>query len=494
MFAAAMERVGDSLMALTSAMLSDGSVWPRQAMPGQPLCDFARRVCDTVASFAQEHMSVFATDAKRGALLEHLMAFTQHEDLGMSGLTLTAWGNLLRPDNLKMIPGKKNAQGQGLAPSTSPAGPAVAPGTLKLPREAMLSLLKLSLMRLWQLASTKEDPEDFPDEYDTFGDWKEFLSIYKNNTTSIVKWITLQLPQEGLTAAMEALEGALQALVQQQQTPEYRRAVMEAAASFTTAVMVSGAWQMHRAGGGSSFRRRASGTFAHRSSSIAAVSEESIAPGSPSEAACDRALQLLLSAPVDGQREPQVLVPLVETLSAFGPVIRRRPQAALPVIDRIFGILGSVPIVPEGRGDLPPPASSGSSAEWRDNFLVRQRVAGSLVQVTTSAPQVLAQHLQHIAGKIQEMSDRLQLRIGERNALLESLVGALRDIPDQALHEQVLGWVLQSTRDWMNSQELRQSIATPEVGGPDRISDERGALFRMLPAVSCRPLCSPTCR
>lgn len=53
----------------------------------------------------------------------------------------------------------------------------------------------------------------------------------------------------------------------------------------------------------------------------------------------------------------------------------------------------------QGVGSSPPPLNAG--LEWRDNFMVRQRVAGVIALSAAAAPAALLPHISNLAAAVQ---------------------------------------------------------------------------------------------
>lgn len=367
---------------------------------GSEEAEYARRLTETVATVAANHVQVISDEGLRAAFLEALLGLTKHPRLDVLAAAIPAWpgllramgaelpGTFVRPDKAigSGVWGAQAQQRGGSAVRTAggvengaSGGAAIGSNGFSLPGGAVAALLECArtwLQRGGGLASglsTAGAPEckgdEWEDEYETRDELREAWIGLRARLMEVTKLCTALEP----AAAAAAMAGSVTAVLGWVQPggpldpakaaamgPDGRSAVDDAIGSALEGCV--------------SFVEPAMAAMPLSSATPAAA-----APVAPAlEGMLTRMLSVEFSSPV-------AVSQMSRLLESMGRTALVRPDAGTALLHRLFAILSGLP-----TDDVksPPARAKAAMTAGRTSQAARQRVCAAILGVCAAAPKV----------------------------------------------------------------------------------------------------------
>ena len=356
--------------------------------------EYARRLTETVATVAANHVQVIGDEGLRAAFLEALLGLTKHPRLDVLAAAIPAWPGLLRAMGAE-LPGTfvrpDKAIGSGVwgaqqrggfgagGGAENGASAAASGGGVSLPGGAVAALLECArtwLQRGGGLASglsTAGAPEckgdEWEDEYETRDELREAWIGLRARLMEVTKLCTALEP----AAAAAAMSGSVTAVLGWVQPggpldpakaaamgPDGRSAVDDAIGSALEGCV--------------SFVEPAMAAMPLSSANPAAAA--AVAPAL--EGMLTRMLAVEFSSPV-------AVSQMSRLLESMGRTALVRPDAGTALLHRLFAILSGLP-----TDDVksPPARAKAAMTAGRTSQAARQRVCAAILGVCAAAPEV----------------------------------------------------------------------------------------------------------
>ena len=357
--------------------------------------EYARRLTETVATVAANHVQVIGDEGLRFAFLEALLGLTKHPRLDVLAAAIPAWPGLLRAMGAE-LPGtfvrpdkaigsgvwgaqQRGGFGGGGGGVENGASAGANGGGVSLPGGAVAALLECArtwLQRGGGLASglsTAGAPEckgdEWEDEYETRDELREAWIGLRARLMEVTKLCTALEP----AAAAAAMAGSVTAVLGWVQPggpldpakaaamgPDGRSAVDDAIGSALEGCV--------------SFVEPAMAAMPLSSANPAAAA--AVAPAL--EGMLTRMLAVEFSSPV-------AVSQMSRLLESMGRTALVRPDAGTALLHRLFAILSGLP-----ADDVksPPARAKAAMTAGRTSQAARQRVCAAILGVCAAAPEV----------------------------------------------------------------------------------------------------------
>ena len=355
------------------------------ADPGSEEHEYARRLTETIATLASNHVKVVPDEALRVAFLEALLGLTKYPSLDVLSAAIPSWPGLLRGMGAE-LPGTfvrpEKGSGSGVfGAQQQGAGAAPPEGGLRLPPGAVVALLETVRGWLQQgggIASTLDSRavpgakgDDWECEFESRDELREAWVMLRARLMECAKLCTALEPRAAAAAAASHVAGVIAMLAPgaaldpakaAATTPDGRSAVddgigaaFEGAVSFVEPVM-----QALPLGG----------------ENLDVAAAQAVAPAL--ETMLTQVLAVDLKTPVGVSQMSRLL-------EALGRAALVRPEAGTATLHRLFEILAALPDVDVGA---PPARAKAAMMAGRTTQAARQRICAAVLGVCASAPEV----------------------------------------------------------------------------------------------------------
>ena len=355
------------------------------ADPGSEEHEYARRLTETIATLASNHVKVVPDDALRAAFLEALLGLTKYPSLDVLSAAVPSWPGLLRGMGAE-LPGTfvrpEKGSGSGVFGAQQQGAGATPPeGGLRLPAGAVVALLETVRGWLQQgggVASALDSRavpgakgDDWECGFESRDELREAWVMLRARLMECAKLCTALEPRAAASAAASHVAGVIAMLAPgaaldpakaAATTPDGRSAVddgigaaFEGAVSFVEPVM-----QALPLGG----------------ENLDVAVAQAVAPAL--ETMLTQVLAVDLKTPVGVSQMSRLL-------EALGRAALVRPEAGTATLHRLFEILAGLPDVDVGA---PPARAKAAMMAGRTSQAARQRICAAVLGVCASAPKV----------------------------------------------------------------------------------------------------------
>ena len=355
------------------------------ADPGSEEHEYARRLTETIATLASNHVKVVPDESLRAAFLEALLGLTKYPSLDVLSAAVPSWPGLLRGMGAE-LPGTfvrpEKGSGSGVFGAQQQGAGATPPeGGLRLPAGAVVALLETVRGWLQQgggVASALDSRavpgakgDDWECGFESRDELREAWVMLRARLMECAKLCTALEPRAAASAAASHVAGVIAMLAPgaaldpakaAATTPDGRSAVddgigaaFEGAVSFVEPVM-----QALPLGG----------------ENLDVAVAQAVAPAL--ETMLTQVLAVDLKTPVGVSQMSRLL-------EALGRAALVRPEAGTATLHRLFEILAGLPDVDVGA---PPARAKAAMMAGRTSQAARQRICAAVLGVCASAPKV----------------------------------------------------------------------------------------------------------
>jgi len=355
------------------------------ADPGSEEHEYARRLTETIATLASNHVKVVPDESLRAAFLEALLGLTKYPSLDVLSAAVPSWPGLLRGMGAE-LPGTfvrpEKGSGSGVFGAQQKGAGATPPeGGLRLPAGAVVALLETVRGWLQQgggVASALDSRavpgakgDDWECGFESRDELREAWVMLRARLMECAKLCTALEPRAAASAAASHVAGVIAMLAPgaaldpakaAATTPDGRSAVddgigaaFEGAVSFVEPVM-----QALPLGG----------------ENLDVAVAQAVAPAL--ETMLTQVLAVDLKTPVGVSQMSRLL-------EALGRAALVRPEAGTATLHRLFEILAGLPDVDVGA---PPARAKAAMMAGRTSQAARQRICAAVLGVCASAPKV----------------------------------------------------------------------------------------------------------
>ena len=360
--------------------------------------EFATRVLEALGIWGQEHAPMFQSTEILSLYLQQMIAVARHPRYRVSALSLTAW-----PSVIRHIGQQKDGHG------------------LNLPEgflEALLDTVAGKVRRDYAWG-----PNHFPDEFDSYQEFREWFGPYRHKYVEIVKLASAAYPLTAIMVAGRLVEKVLPRM-QQAEVDSNTYGEFDATGSMLLATM-------------------------------AALKKEQFALPAV-RPALSGLIQEILAA--DSNLGPNALAQylrLIEAYATFFPVLEDS-SALISSITKILTVFSQVSIGTNLNG---PGASAQIAGVNKDILSVRQQASATVLMLAKHSPEKLVPHLQPMAEQIQAIWLQGIMRYSERNSLYEALIVVVTSTSpgEQA---SLVSWLLAPMQHEWASAAWQQDLAS----------------------------------
>lgn len=350
--------------------------------------EFGQRLCGVLVALGENHFKCLERGGdRRNMYLQQMLAFTRHTNVQLSALVLPLWMQLLRdalpnvhggaavsPATAAAAAAAAAAAGRQAGGPSSPSGAAAAavaaaghagPGPIRPPSisippelcQALLGVMSEQLPRV--VLPAEEGTSDFPPQFDSHADYKEFCSFYKGSVKLIVRMATHLVPEQGLAVTAGVLAANLAA--QPADGKAGRRGVVERMRHLDAAVLLLEA-------------------------AVPAVTELAAQAPAAQEGLAALLRQLMATRVPD----PLTMTPLMARVyETFGRFLLLRPELTAPLVSACLSAMMAIPL--EQAGHLPPPPRL--TPAWKRQAEGRLSMCAAVVTLAKAAPSSFVPYL-----------------------------------------------------------------------------------------------------
>jgi exportin-5 len=356
---------------------------------GSEELEYARRLTECMASLATNHLAVVPDPALRAAFLEALLGLTKYPSLAVLGAAIPAWPGLLRGMGAELpgafqrpdgkgpgsgVYGAQQAQTQGSAAAADVSSSSSAgAGAAKLPDGAVVALLETTRTWLEQGAGVAQGLSSAGVPTAMGDQWEQ---EYESRDELREAWVTLRARLMEVTKLCTALE------------PNAAASSAASRVSTTLAWLAPGApldANAASAEGRSAIDDAIGASLEGVVSFIEPVVQALPLTGAAAASTTPALESMLTSLLAIDLKSPVAVSQLARLLEALGRAALVRSEAASALLNRLFALLGSLPVEDAGA---PPVRAKAAMLAGRTVQAARQRVCAAVLGVCAAAPNV----------------------------------------------------------------------------------------------------------
>uniref|UniRef100_A0A7C9EEZ9 Uncharacterized protein n=1 Tax=Opuntia streptacantha TaxID=393608 RepID=A0A7C9EEZ9_OPUST len=383
--------------------------------------EFAELICESMVSLGSNNLQCISSDPNvLSVYLQQMLGYFQHFKLALHFQSLGFWLGLMR-DLLSKTKSVAQGSGDGSINSSGSSGQAdnEKRKILSLINDDLCSdILDISFKRL--LRKEKILPETafllgplelWSDDFEGKGEFSQ----YRSRVMELIRFVSNHKPMIAAMTVSERIVMILKNLASSSM-PSQDLVILESMQSALENIVIAIFDGSSEFGGGSP---------------------------DVQHALCQIIQGLLQELLILKWTEPMLVVVLVHYLDALGPFLKFFPDAVGRVINKLFELLTSLPVI------IKDPSTNSSRH-------ARLQICTSFIRIAKSADKSLLPHMKGIADTMAHLQNEGRLLRGEHNLLGEAflIMASAAGIQQQ---QEVLAWLLEPLsiqwiqQDWQNS-------------------------------------------
>lgn len=388
--------------------------------------EFAELICESMVSLGSNNLQCISGDANvLSVYLQQMLGYFQHFKLALHFQSLGFWLGFMR-DLLSKPKSVAQGTGDGTMNSSGNSGEADSEKRKILTLinvDLCSAILDTSFKRL--LRKEKILPETaislgplelWSDDFEGKGEFSQ----YRSRVMELIRFVSNHKPMTAAMTVSERIVMIIKSLVSSSM-PAQDLAILESMQSALENIVIAVFDGSSEFGGGSL---------------------------DVQHALCQIFQGLLQELLILKWTEPMLVVVLVHYLDALGPFLKFFPDAVGSVINKLFELLTSLPVI------VKDPSTNGSRH-------ARLQICTSFIRIAKSADKSLLPHMKGIADMMAHLQNEGRLLRGEHNLLGEAflIMASAAGIQQQ---QEVLAWLLEPlSKQWIQQEWQNSFLSDP---------------------------------